>query len=301
MHFPYPMMCAELLGGTLQYDIEDHPDLKDAAWIRDANRRAKREIRKQRRQARRRRHGGKIVSVVSLLVIGGVLYGFYRAGKFSDVSLPDVELPYSGVNVQVPFAKTPAEQWPEGEKGIVAPDANPAYEQVRQALIASRLDPATLTDHKPDRFLAMLAPPAREHIAKDVSGWVTRLKQGTKLLPNGIRASGKMTLGEKDGYPAVTTDYVFAYAFEPPDPKKLLDQMEIVAAVREQVTYTITPEGLWPSDSTGFQYSIACQAAREGFLAPQFTEPPKYGDGVAGDEKKHFSVDGQMPTENSCD
>jgi hypothetical protein len=251
----------------MQYDLEDHPDLKDAAWIRAANRRAKRDVRRQRRQARLRRHGGKIVSVIALIVIGAVLFGFYRAGRFDDVSLPEVKLPQTGVNVGIPFASTPAEQWPEGEKGIVVPDANPVYEQVRQALIASRMDPATLYDHKPDRYLAMLAPEVREHVSKELSGWTTRLKQGTELLPNGIRVSGKMTLGEKDGFPTVTADYVFAYAFEPPDPKKLLDQMEMVAAVREKVTYMVTPEGLWPSDADGFQYSIACKAAKEGFLA----------------------------------
>ena len=294
-------MCADHLGEQVHHDIEDHPDLKDAAWIRGANRRAKREIRRQRRRARWRRHSGKVVSAIALVVIGAVLFGLYRAGRFSDVSMPDVELPHSGVNVEVPFAKTPAEQWPEGEKGIVAPDANPAYEQVRQALVASRMDPATLTDHRPDRFLAMLAPPARDHVAKNVSGWVTRLKQGTKLLPNGIRVSGKMALGEKDGYPAVTTDYVFAYAFEPADPKKLFDQMEIVAVIRDKVTYTITPEGLWPSDSSGHWHSIACKAAEDGFLAPQFTEPSKQVEGVPGDGKAYFSVDGEMPTADTCD
>ncbi|KJK42043.1 hypothetical protein UK23_39015 [Lentzea aerocolonigenes] len=285
----------------MQNDIEDHPDLKDAAWIRAANKRAKKEIRRQRRQARGQRHGGTIVSVIALLVIGAVVFGFYKAGKFGEVSLPDVKLPQIGVNTQIPFASTPAEQWPEGEKGIVAPDGNPVYEQVRQALVASRMDPATLYDHKPDKFLAMLAPEVREHVSKELSGWVTLLKTGTKLLPNGIRVTGKMTLGEKDGYPAVTTDYVFAYAFEPPDPKKLVDQMEIVAAIREKVTYMVTPDGLWLADSDGFQYSIACEAAKQGFLAPQFTEPSKPGEGLPGDERKYFSVDGQMPDENTCD
>lgn len=284
----------------MQYDLEDHPDLKDAAWIRGANRRAKREIRGQRRRARMRRHGGKIVSAIALIVIGAVLFGLYRAGKFSEVSLPDVKLPYSGVNVEVPFASTPAEQWPDGEKGIVAPDANPVFEQVRQALIASRMDPVTISEHRPDRFLAMLAPAMRDHVSKDVSGWITRLKQGTKLLPNGIKVAGKMELTEKDGFPAVTTDYVFAYAFEPPDPKKLFDQNEIVASIREKVTYTITPEGLWLSGASGHHHSIACQASKDGFLAPWFTEPAQQGDGLPGDERKYYSVDGPMPTEDTC-
>lgn len=230
-----------------------------------------------------------MVSAVALVVIGAVLFGLYQRGEVTRV------------NPEIPFAYTPAEQWPEGEQGIVAPDGNPAYEQVRQAIIASRLDPATLTDHKPDRFLAMLAPAVREHVAKELHGWTTLLKPGTALLPNGIRVSGKMALGEKDGYPAVTTDHVFAYAFEPPDPDQLTSQLEMVAVLRQKVTYTITPEGLWLSDADGFRYSIACEAAAQGFLAPRFTEPAKPGAGLPGDERKYFSTDGQLPTENTCD
>lgn len=235
-------------------------------------------------------HGNRVVSGIALVVIGAVLFGLYRAG-----------VPKQGVNVRIPFASTPAEQWPEGEQGIVAPGTDPAYERVRQALIASRMDPVMISDHEPGRFLAMLAPDVRDHVAKELPGWTTRLKTGTKLLPNGVRASGRMSLGEQDGYPAVTTDYVFAYAFEPPDPEKLTDQMEIVAAVREKVTYLITPDGLWPADADGFQYSIACRAAKDGFLAPRFTEPARPGKGLPGDERKYFAVEGRMPTENTCD
>lgn len=288
----------------MQYDIEDHPDLKDAAWLRAANRRAKRDIRRQRRQARMHQHGRTVVVAIALVAVGAVLFGLYRAGTFDRVSLPQVTLPtdvapYQGVNVEKPFAGTPAEQWADGEKGIVAPDANPAFEQVRQALIAAHTDPAMISEHKPDRFLALLVPAAREKVSTEISVWTIRLKQGTKLLPNGIRAAGTMTLGEKGGYPAVTADYVFAYAFEPPDPKKLADQMEMVAAVRQKVTYAITPEGLLPWGSEGFRYSIACQASKEGFLGPQFIEPPKNGVGV-NDDKRYFTVDGAVPTEDTC-
>lgn len=248
-----------------------------------------------------RLHGNKVLSVIAVIIIGAVLFGLYKTGEFGEIRLPEAQPAPVGVNVRVPFAGTPAEQWPDGEKGLVAPAADPAFEQVRQAIIASRLDPVMISEHRPDRFLAMLAPEVREHVSGDLQGWVTRLKQGTKLLPGGIKVSGKMTLGEKDGFPIVTTDYVFAYAFEPPDPTKLVDQMEIVAAVREKVTYTITPEGLWLSDSDGFQYSIACAAAKEGFLAPQFTEPTKPGEDLPGDERRYFSADGPMSTENTCD
>ncbi|MFD9703826.1 hypothetical protein [Lentzea sp. NPDC059081] len=291
------------MGETLQYDIEDHPDLQDAAWMRGANRRAKRDVRRQKRRVKARRHSGKIVAAVALLAVGAVVFGLYRAGTFANVSLPkapDVHLPHSGVNVEQPFTGTPAEQWSDGERGIVLPSTDPAFEQVRQALIASRLDPAMLVEHKPDRFLSMLAPGSREHVATDVSMVATRLEQGMKLLPNGIRVSGKMTLGQGANYPAVTADYVFAYAFEPPDPRKLTTQMEIVAAVRHQVTFEITPEGLWLTKSSSFQYSIGCEASKAGFLAPQFSERPKNVGGQYDDEK-HFSVDGPVPTDGNCD
>ncbi|MDX8033061.1 hypothetical protein SK803_22825 [Lentzea sp. BCCO 10_0856] len=229
----------------------------------------------------------KVVSAIALVIIGAVLFGLCQRARAP------------GVNVRIPFAGTPAEQWQDGEKGIGVPNADPLYERVRQALIASRTDPVMISEHRPDRFLTMLAPDVRDEVARDLPGWTTRLKTGTKLL--GIKVSGQMTLGEKNGYPAVLTDYVFAYAFEPPDPAELTNQMEMVAASRQQVTFTVTPEGLWPSDAMGFQYSIACRAARDGFLAPQFTEPAEPGGGVAKDDRKYFSTDGRMPSENTCD
>ncbi|SMD24155.1 hypothetical protein [Lentzea albidocapillata] len=287
----------------MHYGIEDHPDLQDSAWIRGANRRAKREVRRQRRQARARRHRGKIIAVIALVTVGAVVFGLNRAGTFDNVSPPDapnLNLPYSGVNVEQPFAGTHAEQWSEGERGIVLPSTDPAFEQVRQALIAARLEPATISELKPDRYLALLAPGAREQVSAHLHNWTTRLKPGTKLLPNGIRVSGTMALGEKDGHQTVTADYVFAYAFEPPDPKKLVDQMEMIAAVREKITYTVTPEGLWPTDARGHRYSIACQALAEGFLGPQFIEPPKQVGSPLNDDKKYFTAGGEVPTENTC-
>lgn len=229
----------------------------------------------------------KVVSAVALLVIGAVLFGLYLRAQVPSV------------NVGIPFAGTPAEQWQDGDDGIGVPGADPVYEQVRQALVASRTDPVMISEHKPDRFLAMLAPDVRDQVARDLPGWTTRLKTGTKLI--GLKVSGKMTLGQKNGYPAVVTDYVFAYAFEPPDPGKLRNQMEMVAASRQQVTFTVTPAGLWPSDAAGFQYSIACRAARDGFLAPQFTEAAAQSDGLTKDDRRYFSTDGSVPTENTCD
>ncbi|MGW6449661.1 hypothetical protein [Lentzea sp. NPDC055074] len=230
----------------------------------------------------------RTVSALSLAVIVAVLVALHLLRETPP-----------RINLEVPFAGTPAEQWADGGNGIVAPGDDLVFGQVRQALIASRIDLAMLVDHRPEHFLTMVAPPVRDEIARNLPGWTTRIKAGTTLL--GIKVAGRMTLGEKDGYPTVTTDYVFAYAFRPPEPAKLRGQREMVAVSRHQVSFTITPEGLWPSSARGFHYSVACGAARDGFLAPQFTEPSAPGSGMAADDRRFFSAGEPMPAENTCD
>ena len=66
----------------------------------------------------------KVVSGVALLVIGAVLFGLYLRAQVPSV------------NVGIPFAGTPAEQWQDGDEGIGVPGPDPVYEQVRQALIS---------------------------------------------------------------------------------------------------------------------------------------------------------------------
>ncbi|GAB2861312.1 hypothetical protein [Lentzea nigeriaca] len=302
----------------MQYDIEDHPDLRDAAWLRAANRRAKREIRGQRRQALLRRHSGKIVAAIALAVTGAVLFGLYRAGTFDGVSLPQVTLPqvtlpttvapYQGVNVEKPFAGTPAEQWADGEKGIVAPDQDPeyaaSYEAVRKALITGHVDPRVIADHDMEPFVAPLAPAQQGPWRNEPGGTaITRLKKGTKLLPNGIKVDGRMWPGRDEyGRPVVHTSYRFAYAFDPGDKKTLLDQYEIVALQRADVDYQLTADGFWITKSDGFWYSMACKSLKEGFLAPMFVEKRPLPTGVTKDDfrkpEEWFAPDAKMSAAN---
>ncbi|WP_394613147.1 hypothetical protein JNUCC0626_24715 [Lentzea sp. JNUCC 0626] len=229
----------------------------------------------------------KTVSALSLVVIVAVLVALHPSWR---------EPP--AINLAVPFAGTPAEQWPDGADGIVVPDDRPVFAQVRTALIASRTDPEMIERHNPEPFLEMLAPQVRDEVANNLPGWTTRIRSGVRLL--GVKTSGRMTLSEHNGHPLVLTDYVFAYAFAPPDPSKLRHQREMVVASRNQVSYAVTPDGVWPAEARGFQYSVACGAAREGFLAPQFTEPARPGAGVAGDDRRYFSADGPLPDPDTC-
>lgn len=255
-----------------------------------------------------RAHSGKVVSAIALLVIAGVLVGFWRAGAFSDLKLPEAVAPYKGVNKEIPFASTPAEQWPDGDKGIVFPDQNPEYlplyEAARKSLIAGHLDAKMLYEHKQDDFLAPLAQPHKDSYgAAPGNIATTRLDDGTKLLPNGIKADGRMWPGrDEHGRPVVHTSYRFAYAFDPGE-QTLLQQYEIVAMIRADVDFQLTEEGLWLTKTSGYFYSMSCEASKRGFLAPAFVEKLK-ADPSATDTKspeERFAATATIEPDMKCD
>ncbi|MGW4214058.1 hypothetical protein ACWEIJ_39155 [Lentzea sp. NPDC004789] len=302
------------MGENVPYDIEDHPDLKDAAWLRAANRRAKREIRRQRRQARMHRHGRTVVIAVALVAVGAAVFGLYKAGTFSQAALPQALVPTittqrQGVDVEHPFAGTPAEQWADGEKGIVVPDQNPeyaaGYEAARKALVVGHLDPRVLVDHDVEPFVSMLAPSLRDAWRNNPNNGsvVTRLKKGNKLLPNGIKVDGRMWPGrDQYGRPLVHTSYRFAYAFDPGYQKSIFDQYEIVALVRSDTDYQLAEDGVWTVASNGFLYSMACEASKQGFLAPLFTEKRQLPTAEEAKRKPEewFAADTPIPTTSGC-
>ncbi|ANZ35462.1 hypothetical protein BBK82_04575 [Lentzea guizhouensis] len=289
--------------------IEDHPDLKDDAWIRAANRRAKQEVRRQRRQARMRRHGGKVVSAVALVVIIGVVAALYQAGRFGELSLPDLRGAYKGVDTSQPFARTPAEKWADGEAGIVAPDQDPeyapVYEAVRKAVVAAHLDPRMVVERDREPFLALLAQPSAEDVEPitDTVLW-TRTKEGTKLLPVPVKVDGRMWPGrDENGLPVVHTSYRFAYAFDPGEMKNsLFEQTDLLAMVRADVDFQLDAEGLWVIKVDGYHYMMACRASKDGYLAPMFTEKRK-SDGESSERgpEEWFASNAPIPDTGGCD
>src|SRR5690606_28428425 len=139
-------------------------------------------------------------AVVVALVAGGVTAGWMR-GWWGDSAgpAPSGTPTPGGAETASPFAGTPAEHFAEGEAGIVLPAAEPvgdftaeevaeALEQVRQALIAARLDETMLVDHNPEKFLSLLAPDQREAVAvvldtKRAAAVVTQISGDVKLAP----------------------------------------------------------------------------------------------------------------------
>ncbi|OLF16609.1 hypothetical protein [Actinophytocola xanthii] len=198
-----------------------------------------------------------------------------------------------------PFEPTPAAGWADGVEGIVPPTAKPvgdftasevadALDQVRDVLVASRLDRTLVVDHDPTRFLSLLAPDARRQLEPlfdgrepDVQSLVSLAAGGSALLPAEPKVRGEMTVSRGGtGELVVHTNYVFVYAFQPTQPLRLVDAMDTIVVVRADVDYVLRAgerwtegsRGLWYDNATGYAYSIGCAQYRRGYLAPATSE-----------------------------
>lgn len=309
--------------------LDDHPDLRDEKWIAEANRRAHREVRRRRRAHRLRAHGGKAVTAVALVAIAALLFGLYRQGAFSGIS-EAVNAPVEEVfrlDPQRPFRNTPADAWADGEAGVTPPAAAPvgafgaeqvaaAYEQVKKAVVVSRLDRAVIQDHDVERFIGLLAVDLQDHVRQlydgrhdaEASMVVTRIAKGQRLLPAAPKVNGTMTAeAGQPGEIVVRTNYVFAYAFE--SDKPATTPMDVVAVRRISATYVVrggdafSPEssGLWTDATDGYDYSIACEASEQGFLAPGISERRKVDDGTDyGPPEDYFDPNRALAVADGC-
>ncbi|MPZ86087.1 MAG: hypothetical protein GEV28_39240 [Actinophytocola sp.] len=279
------------------------------------------------------RHGGKMMAalVLAVVAVGAVVY---NATRPEDQSPDIVEAPPAsdavedgaGVDLTQPFAGTPAEAWPDGVTGIVAPppvavgefsaeEVGQAYAKVRQVLIASRLDREVIEGHDYERFLKLLAPKARADLRPGFSddlgtsySYATRIADDFRLLPVDPKVQGTMSaeLG-KDGSLVIHTNYVFAYAFDTLTPERVTDAMDIVAVDRWEADYVLTddrwPEdnqGLWLDKVQGYGYSIACTAYKEGSLAPAYSERIDGDDADPEAEDRYFDPSKPLLTDSSC-
>lgn len=237
--------------------------------------------------------------------------------------------PQVQVDLSHPFTGTPAVDWPDGEAGIVAPDAKAvgsftsqqvgdAYAKVRQAVVTSRLDRDVLEKHDVERYLSLLAKDSQKNMRpvfgndpNEAHAYATRLANGFTLLPAAPKVRGKMWAeqGTRPGELVVHTNYVFAYAFNTDSPDKLADAMDIVAVDRWDVDYSVltgryTPSslGVWPVRSQGFTYSMGCEALRAGFLAPAYSERrANAAASTPGNRDVFFDPGSELPASSTCD
>lgn len=288
------------------------PAAEDAEWARRLREAADADVRPLLRAARRRRHARWLAAGLALVAAAAVLTALARTGAFDSLlteetasasaasaAPPVTKATKSMLDRSRPFASTPAADWADGAAGIVAPpprrvgefsaeEVAQATARVREVLVASRLDRDLVAGHDPTRFLSLLAPDARRQLEplfngseSQVQSLVSMTAADAPLLPNEPKVKGEMTVtAGAAGELVISTNYVFAYAFEPTEPLPLVDAMNVIVVVRADVDYVLRAgerwtegsQGLWYGDATGYAFSIGCEAYRKGYLAPASTE-----------------------------
>jgi len=312
--------------------LDDHPDLKNLRLSKDDERAARAAVRQARRvrptgPSFLRRHRPKVVAIVALgvvVAVGALLVNGSRRGETSQPSGAAPRTAY-GVDVDRPFAGTPAEGWADGEAGIVAPEpaavgdypaeaVAAAYTKVRLVLITARLDRSVIEDHDEEKLLALLAPEAQAEPRRDFAAhpdkayaYATRVADGFHLLPAQPKVRGSMRAEQADdGALRVRTNYAFAYAFAPAG--EVAGPLDIVAVDRFEADFAITDDrwptpsrGVWVEEVEWYGYSIACAAYRRGELAPSYSDRTTTPEAMDDSEKARFFDPTQpMPTTSSC-
>jgi hypothetical protein len=295
------------------------------------------DVRELLRVERRRRRARWFAGGLVVLAVGAVATLLVRSSLFEpiagDPSRGDATSPVGDAHAVMldlarPFDSTPAAHWADGAAGIVPPKPEAVGEYsasqvaettklVRDALIASRLDPRLTVSYDPADYLSLLAPDARSQLEPlfgngrepEVQSLVSLVAPGSTLLPVEAKVSGTMSVraGEA-GELVVHTNYVFAYAFTPSTPTKLVDAMNVIVVVRADVDYVLrtgdrwkdTSKGLWYGEAYGFGYSIACDAYRKGFLAPFGSERSVTGPADTREPGAFFDPSAPLPASGGC-
>lgn len=189
-----------------------------------------------------------------------------------------------------------------------------ATETAKRILVASRLDPGMLTDGDIDAFVSLYAPNEREWVREQFSTpeWpavlATRIAPGFRLLPAGPKVRGFMRVeaGERKGELRVRTSYAFAYAFHTDDPSAVRAPLDIVALYRAKLSFVWRDGDLWRrgdrgfafDGGQGFSYSMACEQAKRGLLAPAYSG--RLGLPAGRRPPEYFDPANPIPDDESC-
>jgi hypothetical protein len=280
-----------------------------------------------------KRHLAKVATVgAAIAVVAGVVTFAAVRGTAEPRTVDVTAAAPAHVKIDVahPFVGTPAASWSDGETGVVAPAATTigpftkqqvtdAFGKVRQAVVTSRLDRTVLEKHDVEPYLKLLAKDSQKNMRPvfannphEAHAYATRLATGYTLLPAAPKVSGRMWAeqGTRPGELVVHTNYVFAYAFKADHPDTLTDLMDIVAVDRWDVDYSVltgkyapSSLGIWPVRSQGFTYSMGCEALREGYLAPAFSEhrATPASEGASRDRTSYFDPGSTLPATSTCE
>ncbi len=283
------------------------------------------------RGARRRRIERWLVAAMALVAVVALVMLLLGVGVFDNDSPAGDRAPEPGATAPTlhvidpthPFAHTPADTWADGADGIQAPpamrvgefsaeDVAHATGLVRDALVASRLDPTMLVKHDPSRYLSLLAPDTRRQLEplfgtgreRDAQALVSLIADGSPLLPAAPKVKGTMRVEAGGvGELVVHTNYLFVYAFAGTTATRATDPMDIIVLVRADVQYifrqgprwTKGSQGLWYGDDVdGYAYSISCAAYKRGFLAPM-TDQELTVSGARQERDTFFDPNAKIP------
>ncbi|SFW73763.1 hypothetical protein [Amycolatopsis australiensis] len=316
--------------------LESHPDLMDPEWRKHARTDAWLGAKKERKQRARGPRRRWWIFAVLVLILAVTTTAIVLAGRRPPAAPaapnPTHVAQYAPVDLARPYANTPAGTWPKGMDGIKSPAAvavgpfsaeavADAYAKARQAVAAAHLDTAVLTGHDPKAFLALFAPDERDQLtarlaakpAKDKAGfdsYVTEIADGYHLLDAGPRTFGTLTAraGDEPGELAVEAKYVVAYAFDNVHPEALTSPNDIVSFLRVDETYVVATSpglakgsrGLWLDGGQSALSAVGCAAAREGFLAPNYANPPTGPSTGDQDAPGYYDPKYPVPTIDGC-
>jgi hypothetical protein len=276
---------------------------------------------------RRSRRAIAIIAVaIALVVVAAGLFGTRILGVWGPDSEPSAEpTPTPSPTASAapsPFDGTPAENFAEGADGIVLPEAEAigdftadqvaeALEQVRDALIAARLDRSMLVDHDLETFISLLIadqqPGLRDAVdSAEFGAFPTQIAVDASPASAPPRVQGSFSYEATDAGPdrpilEVVTRFAWVYAFEATDSGSGSGYRLVV--VREELVWQVRDEP-WIESSQGLSlYTVAvqawgvdCDAYDDGLLNP--------ADGPASelDESSDviFDPEGPLDSADTC-
>jgi hypothetical protein len=280
------------------------------------------------------RHSGGLLSGLLVLafvgVVGGaVLVSMPTAGGrpvvFPTISQPAGEqtgAPTSPPASAGPFDDPPAAAFPAGLAGIVLPAAKrsgpftenqvaAALAKVRTALVTARLDRRFMTAKDPEPLIRQFARDARADLRKELASdtfaaFATRLAPGSRLTTDQPRVKGRISYRaskDADGIRilAVTTNFVWAYAFEtsstPPGDELVVVHDTVVWSVPHPDDVDQASKGLWIEDADSYAVNIDCAAFDKGLLG---LGTPSSGGPEEPDPDAVFDPDKTLDLPDTC-
>jgi hypothetical protein len=274
--------------------------------------RSRKQARRRRGQGRAARGRGRATRWTSV----GVVLVLAAAGAFAWLQLRHTSTATTGAPVAPavadaappadPFAGSPAQTWADGAAGIVVPAAKPvgnfttaqvaaAYQTARKLLIAADLNKPTLLGGPPTAFADLLNSQQRADLLGGLNKqgttkagvslstrlWVTSFEPGTaELIGNAIKVRGTMSAKSVSlsGMTAlaITVNYLFDYAIEPPaDPTDWMRFVVHAYGPFDFVRWQGAGSSLQPWDETLLAETGSQCASTDGYRHPDY--PSEHG------------------------